>query len=351
MDSSGEGSILPQEADGKRRYPVEFTATAGEYFRIWIVNLALTILTLGIYSAWAKVRKKRYFYGHTRIDGEGFEYRANPVAILKGRIIAVGLFSIYSLTQHFQPLLHLALAFVLAGAIPWLIVRSLMFNAYNSAYRNIRFHFRGNYGEIIKILFWYGLLAALTLGLMYPYMKSRLARFIMGNHRYGETRFEVGNLTRRYYAIYLKGLVLLVPTLIFLGILVAVGAPLLKGSKYAAVIFVILAFYGSLLPIFAYGQSRINNLIWNSTAMGPVHFESRLRARDLMGLYFTNIVAIVCTLGLAAPWAIVRTMRYRASKMTMVSTGALDHFVAAEAAQVSATGEEIGEMFDIDIGW
>src|SRR6266404_7232639 len=75
------------------RHPVEFTAHAGEYFRIWIVNLALTIVTLGIYSAWAKVRKRRYFYGHTRIDGESFEYRANPVAILKGRLIAVALFA------------------------------------------------------------------------------------------------------------------------------------------------------------------------------------------------------------------------------------------------------------------
>ena len=71
------------------RSPVQFTASAGEYFRIWIVNLALTILTLGIYSAWAKVRKKRYFYGHTLIEGDSFDYRANPLSILKGRIIAV----------------------------------------------------------------------------------------------------------------------------------------------------------------------------------------------------------------------------------------------------------------------
>ncbi len=30
-----------------------FTGNGGEYFRIWIVNLMLTIVTLGIYSAWA----------------------------------------------------------------------------------------------------------------------------------------------------------------------------------------------------------------------------------------------------------------------------------------------------------
>ena len=70
-------------AVAESRYPVEFTASAAEYFRIWIVNLALTIATLGIYSAWAKVRKKRYFYAHTKIDGDGFEYRGRPLAPCK----------------------------------------------------------------------------------------------------------------------------------------------------------------------------------------------------------------------------------------------------------------------------
>jgi hypothetical protein len=45
--------------------PFEFRGEAREYFRIWIVNLALGIVTLGVYSAWAKVRSERYFYGNT----------------------------------------------------------------------------------------------------------------------------------------------------------------------------------------------------------------------------------------------------------------------------------------------
>ena len=69
----------------------EFTGTAAEYFRIWIVNLFFTLATLGIYSAWAKVRKRRYFYGSTRLDGDSFDYFASPKAILNGRIIAVAI--------------------------------------------------------------------------------------------------------------------------------------------------------------------------------------------------------------------------------------------------------------------
>jgi uncharacterized membrane protein YjgN (DUF898 family) len=60
------------------RVPFEFHGNGSEYFRIWIVNVLLSILTLGVYSAWAKVRNKQYFYGNTWINDAGFEYLAKP---------------------------------------------------------------------------------------------------------------------------------------------------------------------------------------------------------------------------------------------------------------------------------
>src|SRR2546421_6112345 len=84
----------------ERQVQPEFTGTAAEYFRIWIVNLFFTLATLGIYSAWAKVRKRRYFYGSTRLDGDSFDYFASPKAILNGRIIAVAIFAIYARSEE-----------------------------------------------------------------------------------------------------------------------------------------------------------------------------------------------------------------------------------------------------------
>src|SRR6187455_1066695 len=88
--------------------PFEFRATGGEYFRIWIVNLLLTIVTLGIYSAWAKVRRLRYFYGNTLLDGHSFEYHGRPLAILKGRLIVVGLYLGLLAVAQVLPLLIVA---------------------------------------------------------------------------------------------------------------------------------------------------------------------------------------------------------------------------------------------------
>src|SRR5215467_5894425 len=174
-------------AGAERRLPIEFTASTGEYFRIWIVNLALTVLTLGIYSAWAKVRKRRYFYGHTRIDGEGFEYRANPIAILKGRLIAVALFAAFYAVSHYAPLWIFPLYLLLLIAGPWLVVRSLAFNAYNTAWRNVRLSFSGTYKQCVKLVLGYALLSIVTLGLAYPFMRRRLMEFAVLHHSYGTT--------------------------------------------------------------------------------------------------------------------------------------------------------------------
>ncbi len=62
--------------------PLHFSGSGGEYFRLWIVNVCLSIVTFGIYSAWAKVRRNQYFYRHTRLAGAGFDYHGDPKAIL-----------------------------------------------------------------------------------------------------------------------------------------------------------------------------------------------------------------------------------------------------------------------------
>jgi len=341
---STDGGAAANAAGPEKRYAVEFSASAGEYFRIWIVNLALTIATLGIYSAWAKVRKRRYFYGHTRIDGESFEYRANPIAILKGRLIAVAAIVVFYGVGYFAPLYQLLLWIPLLIGGPWLLVRSLAFNAYNTAYRNVRFRFEGTYGACLKIVLVYGWLV--FTGILYPYLKHRLIRFVAENHRYGTTRFEVADFKKPFIGAYANafGLGFVLAAVVF-------GAGVVMGQGKAPYLFfgTIVLFYGGLFLLFAYIRARTANAIWSAVRIGPLRFESSLRARDLVWLYFTNLLAIAFTLGLATPWAAVRAMRYRASKTAAIASGPLDGFAEGQAQQVSVTGEEVAELFDIDI--
>jgi uncharacterized membrane protein YjgN (DUF898 family) len=336
---------LPFRFASEERYIVEFTGSAGEYFRIWIVNLVLTVLTFGIYSAWAKVRKKRYFYAHTRIDRDCFEYRGSPVAILKGRVIAVAVAALfYAAAKFWFSLLWILLVAAVVIA-PWLIVCSLAFNAYNTVYRNIRLHFRGTYLQCLRLIVGYGLLVLITFGMAYPHLKLRLVQFVVRNHSYGTTQFEVADIKAQFHNVYTTAFSL---WLLF-GIALVIGALIWKGPSSEPSLIAAAVAYVVNLVILAYLRARTANATWNNTRAGHVCFRCALRARDLIALYLTNIAALIVTLGLATPWAVVRTARYRAKKMALFVTFGLESFVGSASAQVSAAGDQVGEMFAIDV--
>ena len=357
----GAYQTIDPPAMAEQRYPVEFTGHAGEYFRIWIVNLALTILTLGVYSAWAKVRKKRYFYGNTLIDGEPFEYRGNPVSILKGRAIAAVLLGLNYALSRFYPVLYVPFLILLAIAVPWLVCRSLAFNAHNSAYRNITFRFTGGYREALKVVIGIALLIPLTLGIIYPYYKMRQLRFIADHHRYGTTPFSLQARAGSFYRTYFAAFGLLLGLFVIFGVAVAIIVALRTGAgvhglkpggagAIALTIVLMLPIYAIYLFVFVFAHVRVTNLVWSNLKIGPVAFDSGLRVGKLFMLYLTNILAILFTAGMATPWAAIRAARYRCSMTAVHATDPLENFAAETGRDVSATGEAVSEMFDIDIG-
>ncbi len=57
------------------------------------------------------------------------------------------------------------------------------------------------------------------------------------------------------------------------------------------------------------------------------------------------------TFGLATPWAQIRMARYRANKLQIVGDVDFDQFVGDKKDEVKATGEEIADMFDVDLSF
>jgi len=329
--------------DEYRTVPVEFSGKALEYFKIWIVNIFLTIITLGIYSAWAKVRNKQYFYGNTQIDGSSFNYTAKPINILKGRLIAVGLFAIYSIVNEFNPMVGFAMTLTFMPVIPWLITRSLAFNARNSVYRNIRFDFKGNYGEALGTFLLWPLLIIVTAGLILPYILYKQNRFVINHSAFGTTELDYHAEPKDFYAIFLTALAWLV----------VVGI-LMFGLYYLLDIETMMAVGGLvMLPIYilmyGYFTANIGNLNFNATTIKEHHFVSTMQSKTVAWIYFTNTVAIVLSLGLMIPWAKIRMARYRASCLQLEIRDSLDNFIAAEQKNVSALGEQMGEVFDVEI--
>ena len=97
-----DSTILNQE-EKLRKESFNFLGNGKEYFNIWIVNLFLSLVTLGVYSAWAKVRSKKYFLRNTRFAGHSFDYHANPKSILKGRVFILIIMAIIYGFQFLAP--------------------------------------------------------------------------------------------------------------------------------------------------------------------------------------------------------------------------------------------------------
>ncbi len=480
----------PTNQSGNQKLtPIVFQGKASEYFGIWIVNLLLSLVTLGVYSAWAKVRRKKYFYNNTLIDNVSFDYHANPIAILKGRIIAFVLFALYVYGKGSSPILAGVLVLSFFLFLPWLVVRGSIFNSRNTSHRGLRFDFVGTVNQAFRVFVGLPMLTFITLGFAVPYVAHEKSQFMMSNHRFGLSQFDMSRIVKQFYKVYL--IVFIVP---FIGILAAIAIPayqtyvnkakaaaaaphaalsipnvqafapiekkiLLAANEVPAETPVeaakvervysdnaaaeippaaqraeqveqaaevgdanagtgapveattvdndveqaandepqemtaeqqkaqaeedkaleemmkkqgaeakmkewlssplgILAALGGMLlygffifGFLAYFQSRVSNLIWNNTTLDKLSFKSSLRARDFMWLYFTNMLAIMFTFGLATPWAQIRMARYRASKLQIVGDVDFDQFVGEKKDAIKATGEEIADFFDVDLSF
>lgn len=322
----------------QQEHAFKFTGDGWEYFKIWIVNLLLSILTLGIYSAWAKVRRLQYFYRNTQLAGAGFEYHGTPIAILKGRLIAFALFIAYTVAGNISPLLAILVFLIIAAIMPWLIVRSLRFKLYNSSYRGLRFGFAGGNGGAYAVFLLLPILSILTLYLLAPFTHYKIKQYQHNNSRFGDTFFRFDATAGDFYGFYLKALGLLLLVGVFFGISAALQIP------WLALILPLLYLY--IVGFMAVG---LPNLIWSKTGLGEHNLYSRMEVWPYLWISFTNLLGIVFTLGLYIPFAQVRMARYRLEHMGLLAQGDLAEFVAGQVQADSATGEEMAEMFDLDI--
>ena len=334
----------------KRRNPtvrtLHFTGSGSEFFRIWITNLLLTICTLGLYSAWAKVRTINYFYGNTSLDGSSFSFVANPIAILKGRIIAFAVFGAYTFFQTVEPVVSLFIMLAVFPLIPLLVVRSMRFRMQNTEYRGLKFNFTGSVGHAYSLFFGGVILTYISMGILFPWWDCQKKQYLLGNLRYGNKRFESFPRAGVFYKC--AGICILMGIgMTFLMILISVAGGLLAGDF--GFVAGILFLYLSMGILWAYWHVSTTNHVMESTCLPGVFFRSRMSTHDFVALWVVNIILLVLTFGLAVPWVMVRNARYRVNSTTVLAED-LDSFVQGQIESTSAMGEELGETIDLDIG-
>ncbi len=382
---------------------LEFHGKGLEYFKIWIVNIFLSVITVGIYSAWAKVRSKRYFYGNTVLHGAVFEYHAKPLGILKGRVIAVIFLAIAIGLGILHPLAGPISSIVIAIVTPWVIWRSIIFNARMTSYRNVRFGFMGKGLTLYYILLVIPLLfasAGATLGwvigflgrsidlfglrginqinaaiiggilgvyLSFPYIHKNLTSYFLNHRLFGQGRFRARLHGSFYYWSYLKWFILLSVitavcwSIVFLAnTLVGNNLSFLRagGTRDAALaalppMVLVLALIPFLLG-FSWLKAYITTLFRNYgygrlQLQSAATFKSQMDHNRLFSIQFTNFLLLVITLGIAWPWTRIRLVRYRIETLSARIYGDVEGYLSQMQNKQSALGEELGEAFDINL--
>ncbi|AXA80542.1 hypothetical protein CE206_28590 (plasmid) [Achromobacter xylosoxidans] len=352
--------------------PILFHGKTRDYFRIWIVNVSLAVVTLGIWSAWAKIRTLRWFYGHTEINGHSFDYHANGKQILFGRLLALAVIvgaTIFSLLSSVTELIAYAAILIV---IPWAINSGLRFNATMTSWCNVRFGFQGSYFRAACAFLLMPLASLLSFGLLAPYSSRMMGRYIAGGHCYGTAQFDsTPRLSKLYVALGSS----------FLVFISMMALSLLVGSMYANVkdiewsmqalthdwhlashhnpsqpppstdtltLFVLvlaLGFYIAILAASQYYRACLRNELLNQlTVRGGHRLKSRLSPLRYMWIVLSGVLATALTLTLAYPWARVRCYRYLTHSVVLLAAPGLHEMVSRQEKVPGSFGGEFSEL-------
>lgn len=345
-------------------YQAKFTGEAGEYFRIWIVNTALTLVTLGLYLPWARVRERQYFYGHTWVDDQNFEYTANPWGLLRGYLIVGVGWLLYSLGSYSEKLLWLSLliGFLFVALYPWLVMKSVRFLAVSTVHRGLRFRHTGTVGEAYFAYALTNIASAFSGGLALPWAWFEQRKFQFANLWYGNAQFSFKGDVSEFYMIWLRaigvGLASGVVAAIPVGIIASVFGTLSQAENSGVLGMVagfVGAYFGFLLGGMAAWQyirgATLHYIVNHLELGGIVRFRAEYDPWTLMWIGIGNMLAQIFTLGLSTPWAAIRRNRYIVDNITVRTLTSLADFSASNAPDEFALGEAATELLDIDLGF
>lgn len=395
---AGGGSAMPPAAvitepsaeHGEPAWPqrlaLEFTGSGSEYFRIWLVNLLLCIVTLGFYLPFARARRLAYFHGNTRVGGEPLGFHGNPWKMLRGYVLMLVFGGAYLVASRLSPTAGVVAAAVFVLLWPALWRASLQFRLGNTSWRGLRFAFDGSLGGAYRSMLpaavpWVGFVSMawmndgaegeaaaafdpqmgwalgvsfLALAVMMPLALAWTKRYQHGHYLYAGQRSRLEAATQSFYLYALKlfGVSLLVVAAFGGSVFVIFKLSQDKGMAMTALFIATMAFYAAWFVILLpFGKSRLQNLVWNATRSQQVQCRSALRLWPLVGLTVKNLLLMVLTVGLYWPFAVVATARLKLQAMQLDVEGDVDQWQAGAAGGTQdATGDAAGDFFGIDLG-
>ncbi len=382
-------------------FRLKFTGDGGVYFGVWIVNLLLMIVTVGLFTPFARRRTVKYFYAHTVVAGSPLEFTGGIKRMFMGFLLFFGLYLAYSIASHTeQDLAAGLLAIGWVALTPWLWMSAMRFRSVNTRWRGIRGNFNASWKEayaaswpLLALLVAGGAVGAaiaftrgqkppvalviggglfmwlaflvLAIRLEFNYARLRLLRSDFGGQ---PGRWKAGFSDFLRFSAAAVG-VFLGTALVLGGLLVAVvalttglGVGLLSGAGSArqGAAFVLLmmliavgsffVFYLSIGPALAYREARKFALIWNTTGLGQVaRFRCDLKPSSFVKLRIKNMLFTLITAGFWRPFATTNEYRMKLESVTLHVKGGLDQLVGQLTRQQGAFADAMADAVGFDM--
>ena len=324
--TQGKSPQAGQESSQTRQLSLH--GTGGSLLSIYIANISLIIITLGIYSFWARVRVREFFMSQTEFAGDRFAYHGSGKELLIGFSKAMLVFGVpIGVLNAIPDLLDVPewakvvvglLSFVVTMMlIPFATVATRRYRLSRSSWRGIRFTFRGLVWDFIKLFLGDSFLTTVTLGLYYPFFATRKYAFLASHSYFGNEKFSFDGEGKDLFGSFVLAILLTIPTL---GI------------------------------CWFWFMAKKHRYFWDHTSFATSRFHSTLTGDRLLLLKLGNLLLLIVTIGLGWSWIGVRTARFYLGCLS--SRGPLDLAgIEQEAQLATATGEGLASFFDLDAGF
>ena len=403
-------TFMPQSIDA---HPLEFTGSGGEYFRVWIVNVLLSIITLGIYTPWARRRTAQYFYSHTLVAGSPLEFTAQQRKMVMGFVLLMLITLAYNIAANTGQDTAVGL-FLLAGAVlaPFIWGSAMRFRLGATRWRGLRLQFTASWKEVYLASWPVFALALVWFGVFYglQVLSPELADALQEAEE--ETRRKLPTFTPAMAALLVLGLVLtvlcfiriefnyksllvlkaqvgaekgrwkpvymdfvriwLATVLVFILCVVALSVlvSVLAGGSVALVaglgkqlgywmfVIIFVTIVGGIFLMFlasaparAYREARMFQLMWNNIGVSHVaRFKCQLASGSYVWLRIRNMFLTLITLGFYRPFARVSEYRMKCESVTLHVKGGVEQVTGAMVRQQQGgLGDALADAAGLDL--
>ncbi|MEX8503192.1 MAG: YjgN family protein [Leptothrix ochracea] len=368
---------------------IRFTASGSEYFRIWIVNLLLTVVTLGLYWPFAKARKLRYFHENTLVGDSPLSFHGDPKRMLRGYVLMGVLGGVYTVLNNTHPDAAAVMVVLTLPLAPWFLWSALRFRVANTGWRGLRLQFDGTLKQMYRLFVpmvtplgvaavgWVVLLVVGAGGgdggesvlkstpatiwgfvtllcffasmLMSIRLMWRLKEFQHSHYRLGDEVTRLEATLKDYDKVQIR-----IVGVVFLGSLISssLTAILVMSLGPWAGPLGVIGLYATMLVVVGYRMARMQNLIWGGTRSEHIVFHSELLLHPLVKLMLKSAVLTVITFGFYWPFAAVALTRMRLEAISLDLSIPLEQLMGSMITQPGAAGEAAADLnplgLDID---